>query len=285
MTTRRILSSLIHLGAFCRWKLAQLGAQPFVPLRSYKVRASLRLRCSSCRFVKRKGRLRVVCDRKPRHKQKQGWLMHDPQTTSSMIGWRAVRFTGILAQSGSRLDRTSIYTDVCTHSRKPCIFWTLPVDKKLYIRAFFGIESVHTWKMHVIISEDFATNTLCIDYNKIGISWWIEVVHTAIILQYPSACSVVSCGWSQKPRFQQHRLCLVGVSASQWLECHRQSLCSLVCNLSNNKEKRIIYTQAFVATNILKRKGHCNFKFALNRKVSSYFAVLVTQILDFIHSA
>ena len=41
-------------------------------VRTYQVRSSLKLRCSSCRFVKRKGRLRVVCPKHPRHKQRQG---------------------------------------------------------------------------------------------------------------------------------------------------------------------------------------------------------------------
>ncbi len=41
-------------------------------VRCYKVRASLKLMCPGCRFVKRKGRLRVVCTKKPRHKQRQG---------------------------------------------------------------------------------------------------------------------------------------------------------------------------------------------------------------------
>ena len=45
-------------------------------LRTYKVRASLKLMCSGCRFVRRKGKLRVVCSKKPRHKQRQGWTEH-----------------------------------------------------------------------------------------------------------------------------------------------------------------------------------------------------------------
>ena len=47
-------------------------AVAYAQVRSYKVRASLKLLCSGCRFVKRKGKLRVVCTRKPRHKQRQG---------------------------------------------------------------------------------------------------------------------------------------------------------------------------------------------------------------------
>lgn len=36
-----------------------------------KVRASVKLRCDKCRLVRRKGRLRVICEN-PRHKQRQG---------------------------------------------------------------------------------------------------------------------------------------------------------------------------------------------------------------------
>ena len=44
---------------------------PLAPARGYKVRMSLKLMCSGCRFVKRKAKLRVVCSKKPRHKQRQ----------------------------------------------------------------------------------------------------------------------------------------------------------------------------------------------------------------------
>ena len=43
-----------------------------LPVRTYKVRSALKLLCPGCRFVKRKGKLRVVCSKKPRHKQRQG---------------------------------------------------------------------------------------------------------------------------------------------------------------------------------------------------------------------
>ena len=39
--------------------------------RTYKVRSALKLMCSGCKFVKRKGRLRVICKNKKTHKQKQ----------------------------------------------------------------------------------------------------------------------------------------------------------------------------------------------------------------------
>lgn len=39
--------------------------------RTYKVRSSVKLRCSSCYFVRRQGRLFVECTSKPRHKQMQ----------------------------------------------------------------------------------------------------------------------------------------------------------------------------------------------------------------------
>lgn len=53
-----------------------------LPSRTYKVRSSLKLLCSGCRFVKRKGKLRVVCSKKPRHKQRQGWwCWYEERTT------------------------------------------------------------------------------------------------------------------------------------------------------------------------------------------------------------
>ena len=53
-----------------RFDIAELLIPTF--FRKYKVKASLKLMCSECRFVKRKGKLRVVCSKKPRHKQRQG---------------------------------------------------------------------------------------------------------------------------------------------------------------------------------------------------------------------
>ena len=131
MATPRVFSALAHVGEFFRWRLA---AQPLIPLRSYKVRSSLKLRCSSCRFVKRKGRVRVVCDRKPRHKQKQGWWCRTPKSctimTSSMVKWHVVHmnFNCVLVLSVSRLHRTAnyVYNCMCTlHT----YFQALPVDK------------------------------------------------------------------------------------------------------------------------------------------------------------
>jgi len=37
-----------------------------------KVRSSVKKRCAHCRVVKRKGVVRVVCKREPRHNQRQG---------------------------------------------------------------------------------------------------------------------------------------------------------------------------------------------------------------------
>jgi large subunit ribosomal protein L36 len=37
-----------------------------------KVRASVKKICSSCRIIRRKGVLRVICPKEPRHKQRQG---------------------------------------------------------------------------------------------------------------------------------------------------------------------------------------------------------------------
>ncbi|MEM7168288.1 MAG: 50S ribosomal protein L36 [Planctomycetota bacterium] len=37
-----------------------------------KVRTSVRRMCESCKIVRRRGVLRVICDSNPRHKQRQG---------------------------------------------------------------------------------------------------------------------------------------------------------------------------------------------------------------------
>ncbi|MCS5543450.1 MAG: 50S ribosomal protein L36 [SAR86 cluster bacterium] len=37
-----------------------------------KVRASVKKICRNCKLVKRKGRLYVICETDPRHKQRQG---------------------------------------------------------------------------------------------------------------------------------------------------------------------------------------------------------------------
>ncbi len=37
-----------------------------------KVRSSVRRMCPSCKIVRRRGVLRVICSKDPRHKQRQG---------------------------------------------------------------------------------------------------------------------------------------------------------------------------------------------------------------------
>lgn len=37
-----------------------------------KVRASIRKMCDHCKIVKRKGVVRVICKKNPKHKQRQG---------------------------------------------------------------------------------------------------------------------------------------------------------------------------------------------------------------------
>ncbi|OYD14036.1 50S ribosomal protein L36 [candidate division WOR-3 bacterium JGI_Cruoil_03_51_56] len=37
-----------------------------------KVRTSVKKRCAHCKIVKRKGVVRVICKRDPKHKQRQG---------------------------------------------------------------------------------------------------------------------------------------------------------------------------------------------------------------------
>ncbi len=37
-----------------------------------KVQASVKRQCDSCRIIRRRGVLRVICSKNPRHKQRQG---------------------------------------------------------------------------------------------------------------------------------------------------------------------------------------------------------------------
>ncbi len=37
-----------------------------------KVRASVRKLCDSCKIIRRKGVVRVICKKNPKHKQRQG---------------------------------------------------------------------------------------------------------------------------------------------------------------------------------------------------------------------
>lgn len=37
-----------------------------------KVRPALKLMCNDCKFVRRQGRLYVICKKNPKHKQRQG---------------------------------------------------------------------------------------------------------------------------------------------------------------------------------------------------------------------
>lgn len=37
-----------------------------------KVQASVKKICGSCKVVRRKGRVRIICTAEPRHKQRQG---------------------------------------------------------------------------------------------------------------------------------------------------------------------------------------------------------------------
>ncbi|KAJ2223961.1 hypothetical protein IWW45_008211 [Coemansia sp. RSA 485] len=41
-------------------------------VRGMKVRSSVKLMCDKCSFVRRRGRLFVVCSSDPKHKQRQG---------------------------------------------------------------------------------------------------------------------------------------------------------------------------------------------------------------------
>jgi large subunit ribosomal protein L36 len=50
-----------------------------------KVRSAVRRLCNSCRIVRRRGRIYVVCKRNPRHKQRQG--MHTDAASAARQPW------------------------------------------------------------------------------------------------------------------------------------------------------------------------------------------------------
>ncbi|MBN1481436.1 50S ribosomal protein L36 [candidate division KSB1 bacterium] len=37
-----------------------------------KVKASVKKQCEYCKVIRRKGQVRIICSRNPRHKQRQG---------------------------------------------------------------------------------------------------------------------------------------------------------------------------------------------------------------------
>jgi len=55
-----------------RHKWQRGGPSPFPISRIMKVRPSVKRLCASCKIVKRKNVVRVIC-KNPRHKQRQGW--------------------------------------------------------------------------------------------------------------------------------------------------------------------------------------------------------------------
>ncbi|KAI9503773.1 ribosomal protein L36-domain-containing protein [Coemansia spiralis] len=66
--------------AFSGKFLRPLTAQPVLThqtaavesARGMKVRSSVKLMCDGCKFVRRRGRLFVICNHDPKHKQRQG---------------------------------------------------------------------------------------------------------------------------------------------------------------------------------------------------------------------
>ena len=50
------------------------GVESFAPEENIilKVQASVKKICRNCRVIKRKGVVRVICNKDPRHKQRQG---------------------------------------------------------------------------------------------------------------------------------------------------------------------------------------------------------------------
>ena len=58
---------------------------PFVSFRTMKVRSSIKLYCDGCSFVRRKGKLRVICSKDQKHKQVRNYPRRP---------WRKARICG-----------------------------------------------------------------------------------------------------------------------------------------------------------------------------------------------
>mmetsp|Transcript_3042 Transcript_3042/g.9054 ORF Transcript_3042/g.9054 Transcript_3042/m.9054 type:complete len:90 (+) Transcript_3042:72-341(+) len=70
-----------------------------------KVRSSIRKLCSACRFVRRRGRLYVVCKSNPKHKARQRYHT-DAAPVNSWISPMAM--TGSHAAGVSSIPKTSV---------------------------------------------------------------------------------------------------------------------------------------------------------------------------------
>ncbi|KAI5844554.1 ribosomal protein L36-domain-containing protein [Morchella snyderi] len=59
--------TLPHLGPRVSWNVVQQQQK-----RGMKVRSSVKKLCEGCKSVRRKGRVYIICDKNPKHKQRQG---------------------------------------------------------------------------------------------------------------------------------------------------------------------------------------------------------------------
>jgi large subunit ribosomal protein L36 len=53
-------------------RLGQRGAACVREVTAMKVKASVKKRCDGCKIIRRRGVVRVICSKDPRHKQRQG---------------------------------------------------------------------------------------------------------------------------------------------------------------------------------------------------------------------
>ncbi|RPB11403.1 hypothetical protein P167DRAFT_536824 [Morchella conica CCBAS932] len=59
--------TLPFLGSRVSWNVVQQQQK-----RGMKVRSSVKKLCEGCKSVRRKGRVYIICDKNPKHKQRQG---------------------------------------------------------------------------------------------------------------------------------------------------------------------------------------------------------------------
>lgn len=65
-----LLGRAISVLSYSVWTLPTPTVAPSLA-RHYKIKAALKKRCRFCMFVARKGKLRIICKNKGRHKQRQ----------------------------------------------------------------------------------------------------------------------------------------------------------------------------------------------------------------------
>lgn len=135
-------------------------------VRTYKVRSALKLKCPGCKFVRRKGRLRVICKNKNTHKQKQGWWLYFGYFWSQLL---SSIIHGIILPSRQSYLRVWIYdwiwTMVLFCTNRLFVIWSLE-GKDFFL--FGGKDNLIQLKLFVILCWLIFICTTCLCDNFIA---------------------------------------------------------------------------------------------------------------------